>query len=184
MGTTDKELVDRCRRGDIGSFARLAARWDGKAYALAYRLTQDAASAEDIKQTALLRAYERLGEFNGRAAFSTWLFTIVVNLCRDLHRSLVVREKASARAGLAKSNGCAAAPVAGVASERQETADRVAAAVRSLPPGAREVVIMRHYMNLPFAEIAEVLNAPVSTVKTRMGRGLTLLRESLEDVRS
>ena len=184
MGATDSELVDRSRRGDVGSFARLAARWDGKAYALAYRLTQDATSAEDIKQTALLRAYERLGEFNGRAAFSTWLFRIVVNLCRDRHRSTAVRQKALGRSPGAGRRDQSFAPRADAASQKRETAGRVAEAVRSLPAGIREVVVMRHYMELKFAEIAEVLDAPVSTVKTRMARGLTLLRESLEDVRS
>jgi len=184
MEATDSELADCSRRGDVGSFARLAARWDGKAYALAYRLTQDTTSAEDIKQTALLRAYERLGEFNGRAAFSTWLFRIVVNLCRDSHRSTAVREKALGGFPEVGRRGQSVAPRADAAWQRRETAGRVAEAVRSLPAGIREVVVMRHCLALKFAEIAEILDAPVSTVKTRMARGLTLLRDSLEDVQS
>ena len=182
MEASDQELIERSRRGDVGSFARLAARWDGRAFALAYRLTQDAESAEDVKQAALLRAYERLDDFNGRAAFSTWLLRIVVNLCRDRYRSSSVRERALGRLRNAYRDARAAIPMVDGVLEWTETTNRVAQAVRSLPVDVREVVVMRHYMDLKFVKIAETLDIPVSTVKTRTALGLRLLRESLEDV--
>ncbi|UCF34100.1 MAG: sigma-70 family RNA polymerase sigma factor [Phycisphaerales bacterium] len=182
MAATDNDLVERICRGDAAGLALLAERYDGEAYALAYRLLQNAATAEDIRQTAFLRAFGRLGEFNGRAAFSTWLFRIVINLCRDWHRSQRVREKVLQKARDAHLQEQAAAPATGDGPEEAEMGRRVARAVRALPRQAREVVVMRHYMDLKFTEIAEILETPVSTVKSRMAVGLKLLRDSLEDI--
>lgn len=182
MEASDAELIGRFRRGDKGAFARLAHRWDRKAYALAYRLTLNEAESADIKQAALLRAYEGLGSFNGRAAFSTWFYRVVVNLVHDRRRERAAREGATERAMLANDRGGrTAGPSA--EGERSETRRRVAESVAALPQAIREVVIMRHYQELPFAEIAEVVDAPVSTVKSRMARGLQLLQDALEDLK-
>lgn len=182
MEASDAELIGRFRRGDKKAFARLAHRWDRRAYALAYRLTLNDAESADIKQAALLRAYQGLGEFNGRATFSTWLYRVVVNLCRDRRRARVARDGATQRAVLV--NGPQdRTQIPGAAGERTETRRRVAEAVTALPLAIREVVIMRHYQDLPFAEIAEVVDAPVSTVKSRMARGLQLLHDALEDLK-
>jgi RNA polymerase sigma-70 factor (ECF subfamily) len=180
MAATDPELIDRCRQGDSASFATLATRWGGPVYALAYRLLQDAHLAEDARQTALLRAYARLEQFNGRAAFSTWLFRIVVNVCRDWQRSSRARDHTADNSADTRPSRASAARGA-AALEGSETARRVAAAVRGLPSSAREVVVMRHYMELKFADIAAILEVPVSTVKSRMSNGLRLLREALQE---
>ncbi|UCE59960.1 MAG: sigma-70 family RNA polymerase sigma factor [Phycisphaerales bacterium] len=179
---TDAELVQRFRRGDKGAFSPLARRWEGKAYSLAYRLTLDAAESDDIKQTALMRAFKGLAEFNGKASFSTWFHRIVVNLCRDRMRSRRVRDRVlGEQTGDIRGEG-RFAQSACRAGERAETSSRVAQAVASLPTAVREVVVMRHYQDLPFARIAEILDAPVSTVKSRMAQGLRLLQEQLKDV--
>jgi RNA polymerase sigma-70 factor (ECF subfamily) len=180
MAATDPELIDRCRRGDPASFAGLATRWGKAAYALAYRLLQDAHLAEDARQTALLRAFACREQFNGSAAFSTWLFRIVVNVCRDWQRSSRVRDRVTDRSAEV-SNSRAPAVCGEAVLEGSETARRVAAAVRGLPRPIREVVVMRHYMELRFADIAAILEVPVSTVKSRMTNGMRLLRETLED---
>lgn len=184
MDLTDTELIERTRLGDVASFARLTARWQRKAYALAYRLTQDEQAAADIRQTAFLRAYERLDGLNSRAAFSAWLFRIVVNLCRDRRRSSSVWDRVSGRLRDMHRRPGSASPKVSAACEQRETAQRVREAVGSLPAAVREVVVMRHYMSFKFTEIAEILGTPVSTIKTRMASGLRLLRESLENVES
>ncbi len=183
MDATDRELIDRFRGGDRGAFAGLVVRWDRKAYALAYRLTQDAEAAEDIRQAAFVRAYEGLGRFNGQASFSTWLYRIVVNLSRDRRRSRRKRDAALRATVEGRSRRRPDPPSPAAVCEHQETSRRVAVAVANLPVDIREVVVMRHYQGLRFAEIAEVVGAPESTVKSRMGRGLRLLRDALEEVR-
>ncbi len=182
MEATDAELIGRFRGGDKDAFARLASRWDEKAYALAYRLTLNDAESADIKQAAMLRAYQGLGDFNGRATFSTWLYRVVVNLCRDSRRSRAAHEGATRRA-VFDLDRRVREPSPGAARERSETSRRVAEAVEALPLAIREVVIMRHYQNLAFSEVAEIVNAPVSTVKSRMARGLRLLQDELEDLK-
>ncbi|MHC4695186.1 MAG: sigma-70 family RNA polymerase sigma factor [Planctomycetota bacterium] len=182
MEATDAELIGRARSGDSNAFARLAARWEGKAYALAYRFTLDAHESEDIRQTALIRAYQALRTFKGDASFSTWFYRVVLNLCRDRHRMRLVRDNAQRRARRENGGHVRIQRSADAAVEQAETKRRVAEAVKSLPRAMREVVIMRHYEDLPFARIAEILDAPVSTVKSRMAKGLRLLRHELEDV--
>ena len=182
MDATDAELIGRFRAGDQEAFARLLARWENQAYALAYRLTLDAEASEDIRQTAFLRAYQALQNFRERAAFSTWLYRVVLNLCRDRQRRRLRREKTRSWSQAAANAETQTQPSPYAAVERTETSRRVAAAVSSLPIALREVVIMRHYEGLPFARIAEIVEAPASTVKSRMAEALRQLREQLEDV--
>ena len=178
----DAELISRFQRGDARAFATLARRWSRRAYALAYRLTQDANESEDIRQTALLRAHQRLCDFNGRASFSTWLYRVVLNLCHDRLRSRRAADEALRRAKDIRPGVRRVQPSPLADSEISETARRVADAVKALPSPLREVVVMRHYQDLRFAEIAEIVEAPVTTVKSRMNQGLRLLRKSLKDV--
>jgi RNA polymerase sigma-70 factor (ECF subfamily) len=182
MDTSDAELIERFRRGGQSALAQLAARWNEKAYALAYRLTLDADAAAEIRQLAMLRVYEGAAKFNGRAAFSTWLYRVVVNLCRDRRRRQRSGERVLRRLPAVLSRRRARQPSPAEASESAELSRRVADAVASLPRPMREVVVMRHYHGLPFGEIAEIVDVPVTTVKSRMVQGLRLLREWLEDV--
>lgn len=177
----DVELIRRFRGGDAAAFGRLAARWDEKAYALAYRLTHDRDASHDIKQAAFIRAHQGLARFSGQAAFSTWLYRVVVNLCRDRQRSERVRDAATRRS-VASGQQRPVPSLPAAALERSETGRRVAAAVDSLPASIREVVVMRHYQELRFAEIAEIVGSPASTVKSRMARGLRMLRDQLQEM--
>ena len=179
----DAELISRFQRGDARAFATLARRWSRPAYALAYRLTQDADESEDIRQTALLRAQQRLCDFNGRAGFSTWLYRVVLNLCHDQLRTRRAADEALRRAKDVRPVVRRVQPSPLADSEMSETARRVADAVKALPSPLREVVVLRHYQDLRFAEIAEIMEAPVTPVKSRMSQGLRLLRKSLKDVK-
>ncbi len=181
MDVTDAELVGRFQRGDREAFARLTARWQGRAYALAYRLTVDADEADDITQSAMLRAYKGLAGFNGQASFSTWLHRVVVNLCRDRQRALSRRENTIRVVSESRRAGPRSAPPPQDAGERDDMGRTVALAVAALPEDMREVVILKYYQGLKFVEVAEIVEAPISTVKSRLARGLVLLRETLEN---
>ena len=80
---TDEELVDRSRGGDVDSFNKLILRWERPIYALAYRVIGREEDARDVCQEAFLRAYRALPGFKGEAKFSSWLYRITLNLCRD-----------------------------------------------------------------------------------------------------
>src|SRR6476620_2867450 len=81
--TTDEELVARSRGGDLDSFNQLVVRWERPMYALGYRGIGREEEARDVAQETFLRAYRALGGFKGQAKFSSWLYRITLNLCRD-----------------------------------------------------------------------------------------------------
>src|SRR6188768_5159 len=80
---SDEELVTRSRGGDVDSFNQLILRWERPIYALAYRVIGREEDARDVCQETFLRAYRSLGGFKGQAKFSSWLYRIALNLCRD-----------------------------------------------------------------------------------------------------
>ncbi len=83
MASTDEELVARSRTGDLESFNQLVLRWERPIYALAYRTIGREEDARDVCQETFLRAFRALGGFKGEAKFSSWLYRITLNLCRD-----------------------------------------------------------------------------------------------------
>ena len=184
MQTSDEELARRFRDGDERAFEELVSRWHEPLLHLAYRLTGDLDAARDLRQMALLQLYRRLGSFRQEARLSTWLYRVVLNLARDRHRVRAADERA--RSGVrsqARINGQRVEPPAEHEVLRQEVVERVSRAVLSLPPREREVLVLRQYHELSFPAIAEVLDAPVTTVKSRMTRGMQHLRSRLRELR-
>ena len=180
--TSDEELVARSRGGDLDSFNQLVMRWERPIYALAYRVIGREEDARDVAQETFLRAFRALGGFKGQAKFSSWLYRITLNLCRDWIR----RER---RTPLAQPpEGVDLVELAGEATpaesledlvSRKELGRAVAAAMAKLPDEQRTAIILKEYHGLTFQEIAELLDCPLSTVKTRLYQGLTVLRRQL-----
>src|SRR5215510_4961770 len=134
--------------------------------------------ARDICQEAFLRAYRALGSFKREARFSSWLYQIALNLCRDRLRRRRGRTMVSLDELDEGGAQLSAAPPSAL--DLVETRDLqriVAAAVAGLPEEQREVIVLKEYQGLTFLEIAEILDVPISTVKTRLYRGLGHLRE-------
>jgi RNA polymerase sigma-70 factor (ECF subfamily) len=181
--TTDAELIARHKRGDQAAFEQLVLRWDTRVLNLAYRLACDREEAREIRQIAFMRAYRGLAGFNGDARFSTWLNRVVVNIWRDRVRQQIKRRRdPESGEPVPDRPETGALPCPSAVSEQREAGRIVAEAVAALPDAEREVVALRHYQGLTFAEIAEVVDAPVSTVKTRMSRALVRLRGWLKGV--
>lgn len=184
MATTDEELVARSRGGDLDSFNQLVVRWERPIYALAYRVIGREEDARDVAQEAFLRAFRALGGFKGQAKFSSWLYRITLNLCRDWIR----RER---RAPVSQApEGLDIIELAGEAEpsesiedlvSRKELGRVVEKAMALLPEEQRTAIIMKEYHGLTFQEIADLLDCPLSTVKTRLYQGLTVLRKQLHD---
>ena len=181
MQPAGEELVRRFQAGEARAFEDLVARWSADLLSLAYRLTGDLEEARDVRQMALIRIHDGLDRFDGRSRVTTWIYRIVLNLCRDRRRRRAAFETAVNGKAL---NGVPQAheETPERQSLRKEVALRVAAAVGDLPLEEREVVVLRHYHELSFPRIAEVVGAPVTTVKSRMSRGLDHLRRHLKDL--
>jgi RNA polymerase sigma-70 factor (ECF subfamily) len=178
MESSDEDLVLRFQGGDESAFEAMVTRWNGPILELATRLTGDLEEAKDVRQMALIKTYQGLRFFEGRARFSTWIYRVVLNLCRDKKRSTAVRERVLG-AVRENENDYVLEETGFHLARDKELSRIVAQAVLALPPAEREVVVLRHYHDLAFPAIAEVLGSPVTTVKSRMTRGLTLLRTRL-----
>jgi RNA polymerase sigma-70 factor (ECF subfamily) len=180
---TDEELVERSVGGDTDSFNQLIKRWERPIFALAYRTIGREDDARDVCQETFLRAFRGLGGFKGQAKFSSWLYRIALNLCRDWMR----RERRAPV--VATPDGVDLVELAGEGEGVERLDDKVvrldlsravARAMRQLPEDQRTAVLLKEYHGLTFQEIADMLGCPLSTVKTRLYQGLTVLRRELE----
>jgi RNA polymerase sigma-70 factor (ECF subfamily) len=181
MGRSDEELIEACRAGETSAFDILVGRWEDKIRGAAYRILGSEDEARDVAQEAFLRAYRGLLAFKQEARFSSWLYQIALNLCRDRLR----RRKTRATVSLEEME--AAGPVmvetrpgAHERLQQLDLARAVRRAIEALPEEQREVLVLKEYQGLTFVEIAQALEVPVSTVKTRLYRGLGQLRLRLE----
>lgn len=183
MATTDEELVARSRGGDLDSFNQLVLRWERPIYALAYRVIGREEDARDVAQETFLRAFRALGGFKGQAKFSSWLYRITLNLCRDWMRRERRTPVSQAPEGIdiieLAGEGEPAESIEDVVS-RKQLGRAVEKAMAMLPEDQRTAIIMKEYHGLTFQEIADLLDCPLSTVKTRLYQGLTVLRKQLQ----
>jgi RNA polymerase sigma-70 factor (ECF subfamily) len=182
LRATDEDLVEAFQGGDTAVFDILVQRWDRKIQGAIYRFVGASEDARDLCQEAFLRAYRGLRTFKKDARFSSWLYQIALNVCRDRLRRR--RGRTVVSLDELDEGGQEAAVLPGPSplelAEARDISDRVARAVASLPDEQREVIVLKEYQGLTFAEIAEVLGVPLSTVKTRLYRGLVQLRQRLE----
>jgi RNA polymerase sigma-70 factor, ECF subfamily len=182
MTWTDEELVARSISGDNESFNELVLRWERPIYALAYRTIGREEDARDVCQETFLRAFRALPGFRGQAKFSSWLYRIALNLCRDWvrreRRTPVVQapedmdlmELAAEREPSESIEDLVA---------RKAMTKTVERAMALLPDEQRTAIVLKEYHGLTFQEIADLVGCPLSTVKTRLYQGLTVLRREL-----
>jgi RNA polymerase sigma-70 factor, ECF subfamily len=180
---TDEELVARSMDGDVDSFNQLIKRWERPIYALAYRTLGREDDARDVCQETFLRAFRAIKGFKGQAKFSSWLYRIALNLCRDWMRRqrrtpVVQMPEDTDIADLAASQG----PVESIETlvGRRELGRAVELAMATLPDEQRTAIILKEYHGLTFQEIADMQGCPLSTVKTRLYQGLSVVRRQLE----
>ena len=184
MILTDEELVTRAQAGDVDCFNQLVARWERPIYALAYRTLGREEDARDVVQEAFLRAYRGLRGFKGEAKFSSWLYRITLNLCRDWSRRerrapVVQLPEGTDPVDLADERVQTTESVEDLVARREMSA-AVAKTLAELPEEQRAAILLKEYHGLTFQEIAGMLNCPLSTVKTRLYQGLSVLRRRLE----
>ena len=182
MTWTDEELVARSIGGDSDSFNELMHRWERPIHALAYRQIGREEDARDVCQETFLRAYRALPGFRGQAKFSSWLYRIALNLCRDWVR----RERRTPVVQAAEDVDLMELAAARGPSEsledriaRQDLGRTVERAMALLSDDQRTAIILKEYQGLTFQEIADLVGCPLSTVKTRLYQGLTVLRREL-----
>ncbi|CCH75489.1 RNA polymerase sigma factor [Nostocoides australiense] len=177
--SAEAEAMDRIRAGDASAYAVLVAAHAGIATRLAW-LNGAGGEAEDVVQEAFVKAYAALPGFRDGAAFRPWLLRIVINETRNRQRAQerrLRRDDAAARLDARTSFVRDPAETA----ELHDRHGRLYAAVSALPQVYREVVTCRYLMELSEAETAAALDVAVGTVKSRLHRAMSVLREELAD---
>ena len=183
----DRDLVERSRGGDVAAFDLLMRRYEKQVYNTAYRLSGSYDDASDIAQEAFLRAWNNLRSFRGDAAFSTWVFRIVTNVFLDERkRARARREHRSLDDVLAPAGENTVArqfeDTAPGPQERIEQHERQAIlqrAIVSLPEAQRVMVVLYHTQGRSYEEIAEIMDLPMGTVKSRLNRARLALKNRL-----
>jgi RNA polymerase sigma-70 factor, ECF subfamily len=184
MGTTmneqmlkeEFEVIRDCANGLSERFEVLVDRYRSLAYNSAYRMLGDQDAAEDVAQESFIAAYQGLKAFKFGSRFSTWLYTIVMNKCRDCLR--------------AKKPGVSIDDLAEVHPDRKpspeerasshQTGDIIQDALNALPPEYREVIILKHVQDLEYTEIADILGTSIGSLKVRAHRGREMLKKAIE----
>ncbi|MEJ2804300.1 RNA polymerase sigma factor RpoE [Comamonadaceae bacterium PP-2] len=176
---SDSELVRRTLEGDQRGFELLVIKYQRRIQRLIGRMVRDVDLVEDIAQETFIRAYKALGQFRGDAQFYTWLYRIAVNTAKkalvDMKRDPVITE--SALRGASDDDETSRPENEPISSETpeaslqaKEIANAVNAAVEDLPEELRQAVTLREIEGLSYEEIAQMMNCPIGTVRSRIFR--------------
>lgn len=181
----DELLVERARRGDVEAFEQLISQYERTVFNIAYRLTGNREDASDVAQEAFIRAYSSLTEFRGDSSFQTWLIRITRNACLDELRKRKRQRMTSLDEPIAVEDGemdrqLAIADTADnpeEALERVEVQRAVQESINQLDEEYRIVVVMRDIQGYSYNEIADSLGINLGTVKSRLNRARSALKE-------
>jgi RNA polymerase sigma-70 factor (ECF subfamily) len=179
----DETLCRRVGAQNEAAFEMLVARYQGRAYRLAWSLLRDAEDARDVSQEAFLRVYRTAGGFRGDARFSTWFYRILVNLCLDHRRRgrwwqrLRVRDDGAADPVLERQPAPLSDP--GHTLGRAQVMAQLWAAVDRLSPQQRAAVVLHVQEEMSTSQIAVVLNCSEATVRVHLHRAVGALRKTM-----
>ena len=187
----DYGLVSLCKKGDVDAFEVLVIKHQKRMLNIAYRMIGNYEEACDIVQDAFVSAYRSMKGFKGKAKFSTWLCTIVMNLSKNRLKQLKTqlnREKFSIDNPLLTNNGqikvepASSEPSALEKLEKRDVQQKVQGCINSLDDEFREVLILRDIQGFSYDEISDFLKAPEGTVKSRLFRAREAVKDCLKKV--
>jgi len=185
------DLIARAQRREPAAFDALINAYGARLYGYFYRLTGSRHDAEDLLQEVFIRLVRMIERYQHDGRFEGWLFRIATNLVRDRVRRSKTGRAATDSLGPrgarseAESTGDRPDPAAerpSASLERAENLDRLQQAIGQLPEAEREVIMLRHFAQLSFREIADQMGTPLGTALARAHRGLAKLRELMGDV--
>jgi RNA polymerase sigma-70 factor, ECF subfamily len=171
----DRDLVERARRGDREAFAVLVHQVSDSLYAVAFRILRDTGLAEDALQNALVLAWRRLPKLREPDRFEAWIHRILVHACYDeSQRTRSWRTSVTALSLDIPGGPDEASPIA--------DRDELERAFRHLSVEQRAVFVLHHYVGLPLVEVAELLEIPAGTARSRLHYAIEGLRQALTDL--
>jgi len=184
----DQQLVERVQRGDKGAFDLLVSKYQRKIFRLLSRLIRDQAEVEDVAQEAFIKAYRALPNFRGDSAFYTWLYRIAINTAKNHLVSQGRRAPTSTEADIEEAETFddgehlrdLNTPDSMLLSK--QVAEAVNRAIDQLPEDLRTAIVLREIEGLSYEEIAESMNCPIGTVRSRIFRAREAIAQELKPV--
>jgi RNA polymerase sigma-70 factor (ECF subfamily) len=175
----DSRLLERCRRGDTSAFEELFRKYHAYVYNVALGMLGNGDDAADVTQDTFLRIHRSVERFRGDASFSTWLYRVAVNLCiSELRRRSRSRLQYLDELAVPEEEREASdMPSPDEAAETQERCRAVRRILSALPPDYRAIMVLRHFQQLAYEEIADVLQISLSQVKTRLFRARKMFKD-------
>lgn len=180
----DDVLVRKCQKGDKNAFGQLLVRYQDRVFSVLYRVVKDRDAVRDLAQDVFINAFKSIQSFQGKSSFYTWLYRIAMhtglnylNLARVRTTSTYENEDIEKKLMAISTNG-------GNWLEDgymlNETAQAAVAAIEDLQDDYKKVVILKEYEDMSYEEIAEVLDIPIGTVRSRLNRARAELRKNLK----
>ena len=171
----ERELVERAQRGDQDAFTSLVRRSADRLYGIAYRILRDSGRADDALQNGLIAMWQKLPELRDPARFEAWTYRLIV---RASYREAERGGRVTARVRqIPVEPGFDSGDTA---FDRIASRDEMEAAFRELTPEHRAVIVLRHFVGLPMAEVADVLGIPTGTAASRLHYAVRSLRAAFE----
>jgi len=182
LAVTDEVLVAKCQEGERTAFELLVQKYQRRIFQLIYRLTQDSDMVEPLAQEVFFKAFRAIKSFKGNSQFYTWLYRIAVNTCLShLKRDSPEDpwENPAEAAGANQHSDGLQPDDPETTLLRKEFFKQLFGSLRRLPDDLRATLVLREFMGLNYEEIAEVMQIPLGTVRSRIFRARAQLRETM-----
>ena len=184
MEWSDEAAAARAKAGDADAFRVLVERHSRPLFRLAFRMTGNEQDAEDMVQETFLRAYRRIGKFDERASFGTWLYRITVNCSLDLVRARKRRSEQSGPANPEMEDSVQLLPASGPTPDRMamsgEARQRIGEAMEELSASERTAFVLRHFEGMGIDDVSRVLGCRPGAARHCVFRAVQKLRRALE----
>ncbi|MDO4799420.1 MAG: sigma-70 family RNA polymerase sigma factor [Bacillota bacterium] len=181
----EKLLIEKSIQGDVTSFETLIRRYDRYVYNIAYRMLGNEEDAKDAAQEAMIKAYRNIANFRAESAFSTWLYRITINVCKD-----ELKKRRDAVLYYEDPDGDAKNVVEHLVSderdpliiyEQNELKRQLMEAMKELSPEHREVLVRKDVLDESYEAIAHAIEVPIGTVRSRLNRARLTLRGKMQE---
>jgi len=172
----EETIIRQCREGDRDAYSLLVDRYKTMVYNVAYRMVGDEDTAKDLAQESFISAYSGLARFRFGSKFSTWLYSIALNRCRDHLRLTKETVSTDEITDIIPDRGVSPERAAATGQDK----DLLQRAMETLPADYREVLVLKHIEELDYQEISAITGTGIAALKVRAHRGREMLRKVLE----
>ncbi|HHV97234.1 MAG TPA: sigma-70 family RNA polymerase sigma factor [Clostridiaceae bacterium] len=186
MKTKENVLIEKSKKGDISAFEELIETYQNKVFNIAYSMLNNYEDANDVAQEVFIRVYKSIKNFKGESSFSTWLYRITTNVCLDELRKRKNKNVVSIDEDIPFDDGEVTrqivddGPTPDIIAEKKEVREIVNEAIGQLSEEHKTVIILRELQGLSYEEISKIINCPRGTVKSRINRARSALKNILK----